>query len=180
MFNHFQLSSVVKLKAGESGCLPVEIEKNQTNPTNLKNWYWKLSTFFFNQNKYRIPQHHTVFCLTEFYPRSPAAKGYEPFFHISIVEGDISLVLDSEALSRYMKANYHNFGKPFLQSQTNGKFLGFCLFYIADFLKALFTQTPMTRDGKWSVLEMLLLDLVSSREPPYFQCVTFHGCGFAL
>lgn len=33
--------------------------------------------------------------------RSPVDRGYEPFFHISIVEGDISLVLDSEALSRY-------------------------------------------------------------------------------
>lgn len=33
--------------------------------------------------------------------RSPVDRGYEPFFHISIVEGDISLVLDNEALSRY-------------------------------------------------------------------------------
>lgn len=41
---------------------------------------------------------HSVFFL---HPRSPVDKGYEPFFHISIVEGDISLVLDSEALSRY-------------------------------------------------------------------------------
>ena len=35
-----------------------------------------------------------------FYPRTPDDGRYEPFFHISIVEGDISLVLDSEALSR--------------------------------------------------------------------------------
>ena len=41
---------------------------------------------------------HPVFFL---HPRSPMDKGYEPFFHISIVEGDISLVLDNEALSRY-------------------------------------------------------------------------------
>ena len=148
MFNHFQLSSVVKLKAAESGCLPVEMEKKSNQPNQPKKLVLKAFNIFFNQNKYRIPQHHTVFCLTEFYTRSPAAKGYEPFFHISIVEGDISLVLDSEALSRYMKANYHNFGKPFLQSQPNWKFFGFCLFHIADFLKALFTQTPMTRDGK--------------------------------
>ena len=32
--------------------------------------------------------------------RTPVDDRYEPFFHISIVEGDISLVLDSEALSR--------------------------------------------------------------------------------
>lgn len=36
-----------------------------------------------------------------FHPSSPDDQGCESFFHLSIVEGDISLVLDSEALSRY-------------------------------------------------------------------------------
>ena len=36
-----------------------------------------------------------------FHPSSPEDQGCESFFHLSIVEGDISLVLDSEALSRY-------------------------------------------------------------------------------
>ena len=43
-----------------------------------------------------------LLCLTCFFhPSSPDDQGCESFFHLSIVEGDISLVLDSEALSRY-------------------------------------------------------------------------------
>ena len=38
--------------------------------------------------------------LSSLFLRKPVDGRYEPFFHISIVEGDISLVLDSEALSR--------------------------------------------------------------------------------
>ncbi|RMX47236.1 hypothetical protein pdam_00012921 [Pocillopora damicornis] len=42
-----------------------------------------------------------------FYPRTPDDGRYEPFFHISIVEGDISLVLDSEALSRFPEGSLY-------------------------------------------------------------------------
>ncbi|CAH3108567.1 unnamed protein product [Porites lobata] len=42
-----------------------------------------------------------------FYSKSPVDRGYEPFFHISIVEGDISLVLDNEALSRFPEGSLY-------------------------------------------------------------------------
>ena len=36
------------------------------------------------------------------------------------------------------------------------------IYKTTDFLKALFTQTPMMKDGKWFVLEMLPWGLVSA------------------
>ena len=54
-------------------------------------------TFFLSLYESNVASHTFIFK----HIRSHDDKGYESFFHISIVEGDISLVLDSEALSRY-------------------------------------------------------------------------------
>ncbi|KAJ7387041.1 GATS protein-like 3 [Desmophyllum pertusum] len=54
-----------------------------------------------------LPSLTTILLDLMFYSKTPVDERYEPFFHISIVEGDISLVLDSEALSRFPEGSLY-------------------------------------------------------------------------
>jgi len=54
-----------------------------------------------------LPSLATIILDLMFYSKTPVDEHYEPFFHISIVEGDISLVLDSEALSRFPEGSLY-------------------------------------------------------------------------
>ncbi|XP_058942744.2 cytosolic arginine sensor for mTORC1 subunit 1 isoform X2 [Pocillopora verrucosa] len=54
-----------------------------------------------------LPSLTTTILELMFYSETPDDGRYEPFFHISIVEGDISLVLDSEALSRFPEGSLY-------------------------------------------------------------------------
>ncbi|XP_015754885.1 PREDICTED: GATS-like protein 2 [Acropora digitifera] len=54
-----------------------------------------------------LPSLTSILIDLMFYSNSPDDQGCESFFHLSIVEGDISLVLDSEALSRFPKGSLY-------------------------------------------------------------------------
>lgn len=54
-----------------------------------------------------LPSLTSIILDLMFYSNSSDDMGYERFFHISIVEGDISLVLDSEALSRFPQGSLY-------------------------------------------------------------------------
>ncbi|XP_078362830.1 cytosolic arginine sensor for mTORC1 subunit 1-like isoform X1 [Oculina patagonica] len=54
-----------------------------------------------------LPSLTTILLDLMFYSKKLVDGRYEPFFHISIVEGDISLVLDNEALSRFPEGSLY-------------------------------------------------------------------------
>jgi len=54
-----------------------------------------------------LPSLATIILDLMFYSKTPVDEHHEPFFHISIVEGDISLVLDDDALSRFPEGSLY-------------------------------------------------------------------------